>query len=109
MPLVPKAIVLLNKITEKRDGKGYLFTRNGERITARQVAYVLEKYAERTGHIRKSSHKIRKTVASNLNAEAVPLDEIRELLGHSDLQTTLAYIYNPLTEEETYERIKKAL
>lgn len=109
VPLVPKAIVLLNKITEKSDGKGYLFTRNGERITARQVAYVLEKYAERTGHIRKSSHKIRKTVASNLNAEAVPLDEIRELLGHSDLQTTLAYIYNPLTEEETYERIKKAL
>lgn len=109
VPLVPKAIVLLNKIMEKSDGKGYLFTRNGERITARQVAYVLEKYAERTGHIRKSSHKIRKTVASNLNAEAVPLDEIRELLGHSDLQTTLAYIYNPLTEEETYERIKKAL
>lgn len=70
---------------------------------------MLEKYAEHTGHIRKSSHKIRKTVASNLNAEAVPLDEIRELLGHSDLQTTLAYIYNPLTEEETYERIKKAL
>ena len=109
VPLVPKAIVLLNKIMEKNVGKGFLFTRNGERITARQIAYVLEKYAERTGHTMKSSHKIRKTVASNLNAEAVPLDEIRELLGHSDLQTTLAYIYNPLTEEETYERIKKAL
>lgn len=109
VPLVPKAIVILNKIMEKSDGKGFLFTRNGERITARQIAYVLEKYAERTGHTMKSSHKIRKTVASNLNAQAVPLDEIRELLGHSDLQTTLAYIYNPLTEEETYERIKKAL
>ena len=57
----------------------------------------------------KSSHKIRKTYASNLNAKGVPLDCIREELGHADASTTLAYIYNPLTETETYNLIVSAL
>lgn len=104
--LVPKAINLLQKI--ERTGN-YIFMRNGERIRARQIAYVLEKYAERQGIATKSTHKMRKTYASNLNAKGVPLDSIRELLGHSNPTTTLGYILNPLTEKETYDLITKAL
>jgi site-specific recombinase XerD len=52
---------------------------------------------------------MRKTYASNLNANGVPLDCVREMLGHADIQTTLGYIYNPLTEKETYDLITKAL
>lgn len=104
--LVPKAIEILNKITHNGD---YIFMRNGKRITSRQISYVLEKYAERQGIATKSTHKMRKTFASNLNAKGVPLDCIRELLGHSTLNTTLGYIYNPLTEQETYDLISKAL
>ncbi len=104
--LVPKAIGILNKISHDSN---YIFTRNGERITSRQVAYVLEKYAERKGKKTKSTHKMRKTYASKLNANGVPLDAIREQLGHSSLSTTLGYIYNPLTEKETYSLISKAL
>ncbi|WP_289284522.1 tyrosine-type recombinase/integrase, partial [Parablautia intestinalis] len=80
--LVPKAITILQKIPKQ--GK-YIFMRNGERITARQIAYVLEKFAERQGVRTKSTHKMRKTYASNLNANSVPLDCIREMLGHSNL------------------------
>ena len=112
VPLVPKAIVILDlaaSVDPTTDPEGYIFTRNGERITARQINYVLEKYAERKGLQTKSSHKMRKTYASNLNASGVPVDEIRELLGHSNLSTTMGYLYNPLTEKETYERIKAAL
>lgn len=104
--LVPKAINVLQKI--ERTGN-YIFMRDGERLTSRQIAYVLEKYAERQGITTKSTHKMRKTFASNLNASGVPLDCIRELLGHSNLNTTLGYIYNPLTEKETYNLISKAL
>jgi len=86
-----------------------MFTRSEERITSRQVAYVLQKYAYSKGIDVKSSHKMRKTFASNLNANGVPIDEIREILGHSSLSTTLNYLFNPLTEEETYERIKASL
>lgn len=104
--LIPKAIEILQTIPKQGD---YIFMRNGERITARKVAYVLEKYAERQDKVTKSTHKIRKTYASNLNANGVPLDCIREMLGHSNLSTTLQYIYNPLTEKETYNLISKAL
>lgn len=104
--LIPKAVAILQKIPKQ--GK-YIFMRDGERITSRQVAYVLEKFAERQGKRTKSTHKMRKTYASNLSANGVPLDCIREMLGHSDLSTTLGYIYNPLTEKETYDLITKAL
>ena len=104
--LVPKAKALL----EKLDMNGtYLFERNGERLKARQIAYVLEKYAKRQGIQTKSTHKMRKTYASMLNANGVPLDAIREQLGHTELSTTLSYIYNPLTEQETFSLISGAL
>lgn len=102
----PKAIELLNKIPKQSE---YIFTRNGERLTSRQIAYVLEKYAERQGIQTKSTHKMRKTYASLLASNGVPLDAIRELLGHTELSTTLGYIYNPLPEKDTYELISKAL
>lgn len=82
---------------------------DGERITSIRIATILRKYARYEGADLKSSHKIRKTYASNLNANGVPLDCIREMLGHSSLSTTLGYIYNPLTESQTYDLIKKAL
>lgn len=104
--LIPKALDILKRIPRTGD---YIFMRNGSRITARQIAYVLEKFAERHGVRTKSTHKMRKTYASMLAANGVPLDAIRELLGHSDLQTTLGYIYNPLTDAKTAELIEKAL
>ena len=87
----------------------YIFMRNGERIATRQIAYVLEKYAQRQGTITKSTHKMRKTYAGNLKANGVPLDCIREMPGHSSLSTTLGYVYNLLTESETYNLISQAL
>ena len=102
----PQAIELLSKIPRQSE---YIFTRDGERITSRQIAYVLEKYAERHGLQTKSTHKMRKTYASLLASNGVPLDAIRELLGHTDLSTTLGYIYNPLSEKSTYDLISKAL
>jgi integrase len=103
--LVPKAVALLRSIEHKNE---YIFVRGSERITSRQYAYILEKYAERQGIATKSTHKMRKTYASLLNANGVPLDCIREQLGHSSLSTTLSYIYNPLTEAETYDLLTKA-
>lgn len=104
--LVPQA----KKLLEKLDMDGaYLFERDGERLRARQIEYVLEKYAQHQGIEPKRSHKIRKTYASRLNAYGVPIDAIWEQLGHSELSTTLSYIYNPLTEDATYSMISDAL
>lgn len=104
--LVPKAEAILEKLPQDDE---YIFTRDGLRLTSRQINYVLEKYAQRNDRIIKSSHKMRKTYASMLNAKGVPIDAIREQLGHSNLSTTYGNIYNPLTEKETYDLIIEAL
>ena len=117
VPLVPKAILILEKIRETTptlNPDSFIFVRDGERVTSRQIAYILEKYAERTGNPVKSTHKMRKTFASRatVGRNGVPgisLDAVREILGHNDLRTTLGYIYNPDTEKETYEKLKAVL
>ena len=104
--LVPLALELLNKI--ERQGE-YIFMRDGKRLTSRQVQYVLEKFAKQVGRAAKRSHKMRKTYASRLSQNGVPLDFIREQLRHTSLKTTLNYIYNPCTDEETYTLLTNAL
>ncbi|MCB7320169.1 site-specific integrase [Lacrimispora sp. 210928-DFI.3.58] len=91
------------------DRKGYIFTRDGERLRERQVNYVLEKYAERIGAPTKSSHKLRKTYASRLDAAGVPLDAIRQDLGHKHLSTTLTYLFNSNSDEQTYKLKAQAI
>ena len=108
--LIPKAFsILLSIRPDNYKDDDYIFMRDGKRLTSRKINYVLEKYAQRMDVKAKSSHKIRKTYASNLNVAGVPLDEIRKQLGHTNLSTTMSYIFNPLTEQETYELIKEAL
>lgn len=112
IPLVKSAISLLNQLrltSEKVDDEDYIFIRNGKRLTSRQITYALEKACKKNNLPVKRTHKIRKTVASTLNSGHVPMDAIREFLGHSSLETTMGYIYNPLSEKETYSLISKAL
>ncbi|MDD6332031.1 MAG: site-specific integrase [Clostridium sp.] len=86
----------------------YIFTRKGEVLTTRQIAYILEKYAKGTDNQVKSSHKIRKTYASTLSIKGVPIDTIRQQLGHNNLSTTLTYIYDSLDKDETISLINSA-
>lgn len=109
--LLPKALEVIKRLQDKHpDHKDtdFLFTRNGERLRERQLAYVLEKYSERKGKATKSTHKMRKTYASRLNASGVPLEHIRVELGHRYLTSTMDYIYNPLTNDETYDLMAQA-
>ena len=97
--------------------------KNGKVLTLRQINAVLEDacvhVAQADGaegsvaELRKKvnikrSHKIRKTYASTLNAAGMPVDRIRDYLGHSSLQTTLGYLYDPLTDYERKQRLEEA-
>ena len=104
--MTPKAEALVKSLDK---GGDFLFMKNGERVTARQVTYAYEKYARVTGHDMKRSHKARKTYASLLQHRGVPIDEIRKQLGQQDLSTTMQYLFNPLTNAETYAAITSAL
>lgn len=109
--LLPQAFDVLRRLWEKHPRhkpSDYLFTRDGERLRERQLAYVLEKFSERKGKRTKSTHKMRKTYASRLVACGVPIEHVRQELGHRYLSSTYDYIFNPFTSDETYELMTKA-
>ena len=55
-------------------------------------------------------HKIRKTYASTLLHNGVNLSIVKDMLGHADESTTLKhYIYNIEDNEETENKVRKAL
>ena len=90
------------------DGE-FIFERNGERITARAVTYWLSKYCRDAGITYKSPHCTRRTNASRLSTNGMPLDKIRDMLGQVDEKTTLGYIYNPNTDQEKLNIMNAAL
>ena len=112
--LTPEALQILNQLKEINDRMKYpeeafIFRTEDGRTTRRQIAYCIEKACAKIGMPVKSAHDIRRTVASVLFSNRVPLDEIRRFLGHKDEKTTLGYIYNPYEDEETKKLYDKAL
>lgn len=53
--LIPQALDIINSIPQNSE---FIFVRGTKCITARQIAYVLEKYAERQGKKTKSTHNM---------------------------------------------------
>lgn len=82
---------------------------NKEWVNLKTILNGMFEYAERFDLQVKSSYKLRKTYASMCNANGVPIDFIREQLGHASLSTTYGYIYNPLTEAESYKMLTDVL
>lgn len=44
-----------------------------------------------------------------LDAAGLPLDVIQRDPGHKDAKTTLTYLYNPLSDEVTYDLKAQAI
>ncbi len=87
--LAEKALTILSQVKEVNDRKrfpeeGFIFRTEEGRTTRRQIAYCIEKACAKIGMPVKSAHDIRRTVASVLYSNGIPLDEIRRFLGHTD-------------------------
>ena len=109
-PLSKKAKKILEEVKKLSPESEYLFTQaNGERMTSRSFNYWLEKYCRDAGITFKSSHGIRRTFASRLYAEAIPLEKISVYMGHEDTDTMKGYIYNYNEIEKNRAYMDKAL
>ena len=83
----------------------------GERMKSNYLTCSFPKFLERHGLKRMRFHDLRHSCASVLLAQGVPMKQIQEWLGHSDMSTT-ANIYSHLdavTKADTGAAMSKAL
>lgn len=106
------AIAIMMRIKRERTILSeYIFVNpDGSRVNKEQFEHRLTKaqlaIGWKTGEL-KYSHCIRRTVASRMSVSGFSLEEIRRWLGHTNIKTTLQYIYNPFRESETRNKVKK--
>jgi integrase/recombinase XerD len=95
----------------RKDDDEALFVteRAPHRMSIAEMRYILKRIAKRAGMTNKVyPHKLRHTYATHLLNNGAPLEAIRQLLGHSNLSSTM--IYANLTEQgkmNTYNRCFK--
>ncbi len=89
------------------DGKGYIFSVNGRKMSPRSIQHAIKVSVERAG-IEKDVHvhTLRHSFATHLLENGVDIRKIQKLLGHSNLQTT--QIYTQVSSEEI-KKIKSPL
>lgn len=93
--LTPVAREHLKKYLETRnDGLPCLFLNNKkQRISSSGIQFILKEIERRTGVTNVHPHRFRRTFATNLAKRGMDVQEIKALLGHSDINTTMKYVY----------------
>lgn len=91
-PLTDDALKILAQIREINPDNEYIFVRNGEQLNENTFNTRLKTYCKECGVTYRSSHKIRFCGASILYEMGVSLTELKELLGHTNIQMTLHYL-----------------
>lgn len=114
LPLGEYELELFEKVREINERCQYkagdfIFCDEKGRTTIRAIDNLIRKACNMAGIETKSAHDIRRTVASEMFNQGIPVEIIRNYLGHSDIKTTYGYILDNNGKEETSRMILKAL
>ena len=88
-------VTILTDYMQSVSEKKALFTsQRGKRISRNRVYTMIRKYAQRAG-IQKNvtPHVLRHTLATNMIAHGASVIEVKDQLGHRNLETTLKYVH----------------
>lgn len=101
---------LLKLKETETDTDGFIFKKNGKRITERMFGAHLKK-ACRELHIKeRSTHKVRKTYASNLLSKHIDEAVVARQMGHKQISTTHGYYhFDIMTDAERIKGITEAV
>jgi integrase len=107
IPLNDVAFNLLKDLHDKGDGKGRVFSEKG--LSAESVCHRFSKICDDIGLPHVTMHVLRHTFASRLARQGdVNLEQLRELMGHSDLRMTQRYSHlNRKSLRETVKKLEK--
>jgi len=74
--------------------RALILNKQGWRITARGIAYIIAKYVQQAGIAKRiSPHTFRHTFATHLLDRGADIRMVQEMLGHSNLSTTQIYTH----------------
>ena len=102
--------------------KEYLKTRNDDnealfvttrkpynRLTVAGLEHILKDLGKSAGVEKCHPHRFRRTMATNVLRKGAPLEEVKELLGHTKLDTTMIYCtINKDNVKHTHQRLMSA-
>ena len=115
LSLTDEAVAIIKEVLRLQQESGitseYLFTdETGAHIIRQRINDCLRFYCKKLEIDVKSSHKIRKTVLSNLFAKNFDLFEVMSMAGHRDRNTTLKhYLFSIRMKSDKQERLSRAL
>ena len=78
--------------SRKEDSTALFCNKNHGRFTANGIRVLLKRIEKRSGVVNVHPHRFRRTFASGLAKRGMDIQEIKELLGHSKLDTTMKYV-----------------
>lgn len=61
------------------------------RLTVAGVQYTLRKLGDHAGVVNVHPHRFRRTIATDLLSRGMPIEQVKEFLGHEKLDTTMIY------------------
>lgn len=95
--ITPLCATYIKKYLDSRKEKDvqYLFcNKNHEKLCSGGIRFILCELSKRSHVNNIHPHRFRRTFASNLAKNGMDIQHIRKLLGHSDINTTLKYVYS---------------
>jgi integrase len=111
LPITPELVKVLRKIIDKRK-EGYVFeSRKGHsKLCEITVISMINGYARECKSISKNigSHALRRTYASYLIRDGLPIGDVSKALGHKDIKTTMIYLWN-VVDIESLDDIRDSI
>lgn len=84
----------------KVDGEGLFYNKKSDRLNSGGVRHILNVLGERANVENVHPHRFRRTFATGLASRGMKIQDVKVLLGHSKIDTTMKYVY--LDEERTH-------
>ena len=80
-------------LNSRQDDNPALFLSRKGRLTNAGIRYILNEISGRSGIFNVHPHRFRRTFATSMINRGMDIQEVKELLGHSNIETTMEYIY----------------
>lgn len=77
----------------KTESDSLFINQSGEPLRPNGIRFILKRIGKRAGVSNVHPHRFRRTFASSLAARGMSIQEVKKLLGHSNINTTMEYVY----------------